>query len=104
MDTVSIREDLPALLQGITTPDNSGVNEGRITDAKLPKRVTAGRVGVPLLRHRVVPIAHLRRRYANPPTPETKMTSGHENLARASFGRTPTTCRGGPGPRIRTPF
>jgi hypothetical protein len=28
----------------------------------------AGRAGVPLLRHRVVLIAHLRRRYADRPT------------------------------------
>ncbi|MGW9211319.1 hypothetical protein ACWGR4_30620 [Embleya sp. NPDC055664] len=57
------REDRDAVVQGITTPDNSGVNEGRITDVKLQKRIMAGRAGVPLLRHRVVLIAHLRRRY-----------------------------------------
>ncbi|MFC7840006.1 hypothetical protein [Streptomyces sp. NPDC057382] len=44
-------------------------NEGRITDLKLQKRLMAGRAGVPLLRHRVVLIAHLRRRYADRPTP-----------------------------------
>lgn len=59
----AIREDQPAVVQGITTPFNSGVNEGRITDLKLQKRITAGRAGVPLLRHRVVLMAHLRRRY-----------------------------------------
>jgi hypothetical protein len=42
-------------------PYNSGVNEGRITDVKLQKRVMGGRAGVRLLRHRVVLIAHLRR-------------------------------------------
>ncbi|WP_168714855.1 ISL3 family transposase [Streptomyces sp. A0592] len=60
----ALREDRPAVAQGITTPYNSGVNEGRITDVKLQRRLMAGRAGVPLLRHRVVLIAHLRRRYA----------------------------------------
>lgn len=36
---------------------------------KLQKRLMAGRAGVPLLRHQVVLIAHLRRRYADRPTP-----------------------------------
>ncbi|MEJ8641101.1 hypothetical protein WKI68_05710 [Streptomyces sp. MS1.HAVA.3] len=63
----ALREDRHAVAQGITTPYNSGVNEGRITDVKLQKRLTAGRAGVSLLRHRVVLIAHLRRRYAERP-------------------------------------
>ncbi|WP_330335834.1 hypothetical protein [Streptomyces sp. NBC_00557] len=49
-------------MQGITTRFNSGVNEGRITDLKLQKRIMAGRAGAPLLRHRVVLMALLRRR------------------------------------------
>ncbi|MEU0690565.1 hypothetical protein [Streptomyces uncialis] len=64
----ALHEDHHAVAQGITTPYNSGVNEGRITDVKLQKRIMAGRAGVPLLRHRVVLIAHLRRRYADRPT------------------------------------
>ncbi len=64
----ALHEDRHAVALGITTPDNSGVNEGRITDVKLQKRLMAGRAGVPLLRHRVVLIAHLRRRYADRPT------------------------------------
>ncbi|MCZ4612106.1 ISL3 family transposase [Streptomyces sp. Lzd4kr] len=59
----AIREDRPAIIQGITTPFNSGVNEGRITDLKLQKRIMAGRAGVSLLRHRVILMAQLRRRY-----------------------------------------
>ncbi len=59
----ALREDQAAVLQGITTPFNSGVNEGRITDLKLQKRIMAGRAGVPLLRQRVILMAHLRRRY-----------------------------------------
>ncbi|MEU9734826.1 ISL3 family transposase [Streptomyces sp. NPDC048002] len=59
----ALREDQPAVVQGITTPFNSGVNEGRITDLKLQKRIMAGQAGVPLLRHRVILMAHLRRRY-----------------------------------------
>ena len=39
------------------------VNEGRITDLKLQKRLMAGRAGVPLLRHRVILMALLRRRH-----------------------------------------
>ncbi|MFD9053652.1 transposase [Streptomyces zaomyceticus] len=61
----ALHEDRHAVAQGITTPYNSGVNEGRITDVKLQKRLMADRAGVPLLRHRVVLIAHLRRRYAD---------------------------------------
>lgn len=57
--TKAIREDQAAVVRGITTPFSSGVNEGRITDVKLQKRITAGRAGVPLLRHRVIPITHL---------------------------------------------
>jgi transposase len=59
-----IRDDLPAVVQAITSPYSSGVNEGRITDVKLQKRLMAGRAKVPLLRQRVVLIAHLRRRAA----------------------------------------
>ena len=56
-----IRDDLSAVVQAITSPYSSGVNEGRITDVKLQKRLMAGRAKVPLLRQRVVLIAHLRR-------------------------------------------
>lgn len=64
----ALREDQHAVAQGIATTYNSGVNEGRITDVKLQKRLMAGRASVPLLRHRVILIAHLRRRYADRPT------------------------------------
>ncbi|MFE1076054.1 transposase [Streptomyces sp. NPDC058783] len=64
----ALHEDRHAVAQGITTHYNSGVNEGRITDVKLRKRIMAGRAGVSLLRHRVVLIAHLRRRYTDRPT------------------------------------
>ncbi|MGW0538328.1 hypothetical protein [Streptomyces sp. NPDC003032] len=64
----ALREDQQAVVQGITTRYNSGVNESRITDVKLQKRLMTGRAGVPLLRHRVVLMAHLRRRYADRPT------------------------------------
>ncbi|MEU0631457.1 transposase, partial [Streptomyces sp. NPDC005989] len=64
----ALREDRHAVAQGIATPYNSGVNEGRITDVKPQKRLMAGRASVPLLRHRVVLIVHLRRRYADRPT------------------------------------
>jgi len=64
----ALREDQHAVARGITTHHNSGVNEGRITDVKLQKRLMAGRAGIPLLRDRVVLIAHLRRRDADRPT------------------------------------
>jgi hypothetical protein len=38
-----IRDDLPAVVQAITSPYSSGVNEGRITDVKLQKRIMTGR-------------------------------------------------------------
>lgn len=56
-----IRDDLPAVQQAIASPYSSGVNGGRITDVKLQKRLMAGRAHVPLLRQRVILIAHLRR-------------------------------------------
>ncbi|GHH95776.1 hypothetical protein GCM10017779_62330 [Streptomyces capillispiralis] len=59
----ALHEDQPAVVQGITTLFDSGVSEGRITDLKLQKRIMAGRAGVPLLRQRVILMAHLRRRY-----------------------------------------
>ncbi|MBZ9645638.1 transposase [Streptomyces sp. PSKA30] len=61
----ALREDQHAVTQGITTPYNSGVNEGRITDVKLQKRFMGGHASVPLLRHRVILIARLRRRYTD---------------------------------------
>ncbi|MFD8193889.1 hypothetical protein [Streptomyces wuyuanensis] len=51
---------LPSLARA---PYNSRVNEGRITDVKLQKRLMAGRAGVLLLRHCVVLIVHFRRHY-----------------------------------------
>ncbi|MDT0612169.1 hypothetical protein [Streptomyces lancefieldiae] len=64
----ALREDRHAVAQGIITLYSSGVDEGRIADVKLQKRRMAGRVGVPLLRRRVVLTAHLRRRCADQPT------------------------------------
>lgn len=57
-----IRADQDAVVQGIITDYSSGMNEGRVTDVKLQKRIMSGRAGVPLLRQRVVLIAYLRRR------------------------------------------
>lgn len=64
----ALHEDRHAVAQGITTPYNSGVNEGRITGVKLQKRIMAGRADVSLIRHRVLLIAHLRRRHTDRPT------------------------------------
>lgn len=50
-------------------PHNSGVIEGRVTDLKLIKRQMGGHAGIPLLRKRVILVAHSRR--SNEPTPIT---------------------------------
>ncbi|MEJ8639898.1 hypothetical protein [Streptomyces sp. MS2.AVA.5] len=57
------REDQHAVAQGISTAYNSGGNEGHITEVKHQKRLIATHTGAVLLRHRVVLIAHLRRRH-----------------------------------------
>ncbi|MEU0633878.1 hypothetical protein ABZ355_42150, partial [Streptomyces sp. NPDC005989] len=90
-----------AVAQGIATPYNSGVNEGRITDVKPQKRLMAGRASVSLLRHRVVLIAHLRRRYADRPTmspgrsPATKILP-EPSTCTAAYGRTCTGSKPAP--------
>ncbi|MFF4764595.1 transposase [Streptomyces sp. NPDC001292] len=86
----AIREDQPAVVQGITTPFSSDVNEGRITDLKLQKRITAGRAGVRLLRHRVILMALLRRHTRDGASPSHGTPQLHGNLARARKVRTPT--------------
>ncbi|WP_351228731.1 transposase [Streptomyces sp. NPDC002133] len=57
----NLRNDLPAVIQGLSTPWNSGIVEGRVTDIKAIKRRTAGRAGFPLLRKRVLLVAASRR-------------------------------------------
>lgn len=78
-----IREDQDAVVQGITTAYNSGMNEGRVTDVKLQKRIMSGRAGVPLLtttrRSDRLPETPLHR-----PDPVPVMISSYENLARAA--------------------
>ncbi|MGV9879579.1 transposase [Streptomyces sp. NPDC003006] len=64
-----IREDQDAAILGIATRYSSGMNEGRVNDVKLQKRITSGRAGVPLLRQRVVLNAHLKRQSAEETTP-----------------------------------
>ncbi|WHM40888.1 transposase [Streptomyces sp. BPTC-684] len=53
----NLRHDLDAVVQGLTSPCNSGVVEGRVTDLKTVKRHMAGRAGFPLLRKRVLLVA-----------------------------------------------
>lgn len=60
----NLRNDLDAVTQGLTSPFNSGIVEGRVTDLKTIKRSMAGRAGFPLLRKRVLFVAASRR----PPT------------------------------------
>ncbi|MEU4066238.1 hypothetical protein AB0F25_28200 [Streptomyces wedmorensis] len=56
-------------LQHLTDPAQSHDRNARLpSPAALQKRIMAGRASVPLLRHRVVLIAHLRRRFADWPT------------------------------------
>lgn len=57
----NLRNDLDAVIQGLTSPFNSGIVEGRVTDLKSIKRQMAGRAGFPLLRKRVLLVAASRR-------------------------------------------
>lgn len=57
----NIRKDLPAVVQGLSTPCNSGIVEGRVTDIKATKRQMAGRAGFQLLRKRILLVAASRR-------------------------------------------
>ncbi|MFF0205885.1 transposase [Streptomyces sp. NPDC005017] len=57
----NLRNDLPAVIQSFSTPWNSGIVEGRVTDIKAIKRQMAGRVGFRLLRKRTLLVASSRR-------------------------------------------
>ncbi|GGP95634.1 transposase [Streptomyces melanogenes] len=57
----NLRNDLDAVTQGLTSPFNSGVVEGRVVDLKTIKRRMPGRAGFPLLRKRVLLVAASRR-------------------------------------------
>jgi transposase len=57
----TLRKDFDAVVQGLTSPFNSGVVEGRVTDLKAIKRQMAGRAGFRLLRKRVLLVAASRR-------------------------------------------
>ncbi|GAU71506.1 transposase [Streptomyces sp. NBRC 110611] len=97
----AIREDQAAVVQGITTPFNSGVNEGRITDLKLQKRITAGRAGVPLLRQRVIFMANPDAAIRDGVSPAHGGTPPlHEILARAREVRTPTPSTSTPRTKV----
>ncbi|MGW7202976.1 hypothetical protein [Streptomyces sp. NPDC054837] len=78
----ALREDPPAVVQGITTAFNSGVNEGRITDLKLQKRIMAGRAGIPLRRHRVILMDLPRHRYAHPSFTKRISPRPHQSVRR----------------------
>ncbi|GHE66185.1 transposase [Streptomyces capitiformicae] len=86
----ALREDQHAVAQGISTTYSSGVNEGRITDVKLQKRLMARTCwrSAPAPPHRPVcsPPPPLR----GPADHGTQMISAYENLARATSTRTPT--------------
>jgi transposase len=49
-----LRNDLDAVIQGLTSPYNSGPVEGRVNHIKMIKRQMFGRAGLPLLRKRVL--------------------------------------------------
>ncbi|MFF3160006.1 transposase [Streptomyces sp. NPDC057910] len=57
----NLRNDLPAVVQGLSTRWNSGIVEGRVTDIKAIKRQMAGRSAFRLLRKRVLLVAASRR-------------------------------------------
>ncbi|MFF3871894.1 ISL3 family transposase [Streptomyces sp. NPDC001978] len=75
-----LADDLDAVRAGVTLPHSSGVIEGRVTDLKLIKRQMGGRAGIPLLRKRVILVAHSRR-ILKPRTGEDPwMINDYENL------------------------
>ncbi|MFD8563405.1 ISL3 family transposase [Streptosporangium canum] len=49
-----LEQDLDAVVQGLTSPWNSGPVEGRVNHIKMIKRQMFGRAGLPLLRKRVL--------------------------------------------------
>ncbi|MEV0422626.1 transposase [Streptosporangium canum] len=49
-----LEQDLDAVVQGLTSPWNSGPVEGRVNHIKTIKRQMFGRAGLPLLRKRVL--------------------------------------------------
>ena len=57
----NLRNDLDAVIRGLSTTWSSGVVEGRVTDIKAIKRQMGGRAGLPLLRKRVLLVAASRR-------------------------------------------
>ncbi|GGY13288.1 transposase [Streptomyces minutiscleroticus] len=73
-------DDLDAVRAGVALPHSSGVAEGRVTDLKLIKRQMAGKAGIPLLRKRVILVAHSRRTRQQPVGDNLWMTTGPENL------------------------
>lgn len=91
----ALHEDRHAVAQGITTPYNSGVNEGRITDVKLQKRIMAGRARRPAPPPPSGPDRPPPPPLCGPADRVTEMISGYENLARATFTCTPTTSTAG---------
>ena len=73
--------DLDAVRAGLSLSYNSGVNEGRVTDLKLIKRQMGGRAGIPLLRKRVILVAHSRRTTTINPTNDDPWTiNAYETL------------------------
>lgn len=57
----NLRNDLDAVIRGLSVPWSSGVVEGRVTDIKAIKRQMGGRAGLPLLRKRVLLVAASRQ-------------------------------------------
>jgi transposase len=51
---LSVERDKPAIVAGLTLPQNNGLVEGHVNKLKLIKRMGYGRAGFPLLRQRVI--------------------------------------------------
>lgn len=77
--TNGLLNDLDAVRAAVTLPHSSGVAEGRVTDLKLIKRQMAGRAKIPLLRKRVLLVAHSRRP-RHDPVDDLWTINGYENL------------------------
>jgi transposase len=52
--TVGVERDKPAVVAGLTLPQNNGLVEGKVNKLKLIKRMLFGRAEFPLLRQRVL--------------------------------------------------
>lgn len=76
----------PSVRSAVALPRSSGVAEGRATDLKMIKRQMVGRASIPLLRRRVILVAHSRRTGTTSPAIEDVPGSTAQGQSRQSAG------------------